>query len=549
MNLPKNLREAATTAGDGAAIIAAAGTTSSPITELLNNALDAGLSVDHGDPRRKDDTPKLTACGVSQSGLFLLTMEGVDLSTTMPADDERDDLFSTSVSSAGMILLNMHMHDVGRASAAGIPRLMTAIERSLTLRVSGIAPVLPRRRLLLITVTEFEESEASYDEMAAYLEGMLKQAYEEIELPDELIATTLLDLFDVRITVLRSKIHHPAQYASDITVFGTIVCDSVRVYSDAGLSADQVPSIVDKVSKAITSATTGENGQAASSRAGSGSTSTGPSAARNIPSERELKATFACGGAMQSALEKFRNRTKLWRASVDAGRVIPNFASENDKLILRTLEVYDKDAAPYKSSTAFLRKRDELNSALLADSYILFSKQTLKVRESAYQLFRSKLAHIRINDQVEKNVRIAVREAELHFVRKSEALRSKLGNWRFDNERYELVNHMRDDATERLQLARLQGSYVPNVRVPIMFAFHTLLLAPFGRDSRMAQTPVEDMKTTFDPDKMKQPSMMRSRPFQRGHGLTFDENRDGYPKESLDKLTKFFDEYGGDEED
>lgn len=547
MNLPKNLREAATTAGDGAAIIAATGTVSSPITELLNNALDAGLSVDQGDPRRKDDTPKLTACGVSQSGLFMLTMEGVDLSTTMAADDERDDLFSTSVSSAGMILLNMHMHDVGRASAAGIPRLMTAIERSLTLRVSGIAPVLPRRRLLLITVTEFEESEASYDEMTAYVEGVLKQAYEEIELPDELIATTLTDVFDVRIAVLRSKIHHPASYTQDITIFGDIVRDAVRVYSDAGLSADQVPSIVDKVSQAITAATTGDNGQAASSRAGS--TSPGPTAARNIPSERELKATFACGGAMQSALEKFRNRTKLWRASVDAGRVIPNFASENDKLILRTLEVYDKDAAPYKSSAAFLRKRDELNSALLADSYILFSKQTLKVRESAYQLFRSKLAHIRINDQVEKNVRIAVREAELHFVRNSEALRSKLGNWRFDNERYELVNHMRDDATERLQLARLQGSYVPNVRVPIMFAFHTLLLAPFGRDSRMAQTPVEDMKTTFDPDKMKQPSMMRSRPFQRGHGLTFDENRDGYPKESLDKLTKFFDEYGGNEED
>jgi hypothetical protein len=75
---------------------------------------------------------------------------------------------------------------------------------------------------------------------------------------------------------------------------------------------------------------------------------------------------------------------------------------------------------------------------------------------------------------------------------------------------------MREDATERLQLARLQGNYVPPIRAPVAVAFHTLLTAPFGHDSRVPlPNPDELMGSKRDKDKVKKASLSRSRPHQR----------------------------------
>ena len=293
--------------------------------------------------------------------------------------------------------------------------------------------------------------------------------------------------------MLPSETHCPSEYAEAVRRLTEVLRGASKRYADAGMTPNRFLEFFEKLQVALSD-----------------------HASPDIPAHRELSATYACNAVMQAVLEKHRNNAKQWKATVDAGRIIRNFGTENDKLIHKTLNVYDKDASAYKTTRAFQRKRDELNSALLSDAYALFAKQILKVRENAYQVFRAKLARIRINHQVEKNVRGAVKEAELFFVELAESLRSKLGNWRFDNERHELVNHMRDDATERLQLARLQGNYVPRIRAPIAFAFHTLLLAPFGSDSRFQRPHAEEMKQSYDPDKIKQAGLIRARPHQRG---------------------------------
>lgn len=515
-----HLQEAAAKAGDGVAVVAATGTCNASVIPLL----DKGLRLDVSGGRdlssasssrgeRRAGPPSIIAAGV-EDGPLVLALDGLD---AMTGDEAAvDDALALSVSLAGVVLLSVRMHNIARAQAAGVTRVMGAIERSLKLRVAGIAPVIPPRRLLVIAVTEFDDEEASPDEATSSVESLLANAYDAIEVPDQLVATTVSDVFDTHVALVRSATHRPDDYARDVDQLAATLREANKSYADAGLSSDNLPSLADKVAGAVSD-----------------------DASRDLPNERELRATFACNSVMQSALEKFRNTAKLWKASVEAGRIIRNFGSESDKLIERTLDAYDKDAIVHKSTNAFSRKRNELKAQLLSDSYALFAKQILKVRENAYQVFRSKLARIRINDQVEKNVRNAVKDAEMFFVQNGDSLRSKLGNWRFDNERHELVNHMRDDATERLQLARLQGNYVPNIRAPIAFAFHTLLLAPLGRDSRFVQPHAEEMKPTYDPDKVKQPGMMRTRPYQRGHPFRY-KNRYDFDQESLDLLADFF---------
>ncbi len=132
-----------------------------------------------------------------------------------------------------------------------------------------------------------------------------------------------------------------------------------------------------------------------------------------------------------------------------------------------------------------------------------------------------------------------MRQAELYFIEKAESLRCTLGNWRFENERHELVNHMREDATERLQLARLQGNYVPPIRAPVAFAFHTLLSAPFGQDSRNVHPHAEEMQQKFDPDKVKKAALMRSRPYPTRYIFRMGPG-DALPKEAMDIFDDLF---------
>lgn len=514
-----NLQQAVATAGDGVAIIAAGGTSNCSVMPLLNTALGVSLPVRTDPPPGGAirSPPATLSASALPSGPLVFAVDGVD-TTNLAEGTALDQSLSLSISLAGVIVFSARMHDMARGRTSGMSRLMSAVERALALRIRHVAPVLPARRLLVVAVHDFDDTEADENEARESIEALLAAAYDSIEVPDEYAGTSVSDVFDVHVALLRSQAHRLQDYERDVAVLADVLLDAGKAYADAGMTASGLPGLVDRIAGTVVS-----------------------DASRDLPNERELRATFGCNTVMQAALDKFRNTAKVWKASVDANRIIRNFGVENDRLIERTLDVYDKDAIVYKTTRAFSRKRDELNSCLLSDSYALFSKQVLKVRENAYQVFRAKLARIRINDQVEKNVRAAVKEAESFFVQNSESLRSKLGNWRFDHERHELVNHMRDDATERLQLARLQGNYVPNMRAPIAFAFHTLLAAPFGQDSRFANPHAEDMKPSYDPDKIKQPGMMRSRPYQRGHNHKA-RSRDELDPEFLDMFADLYGE-------
>lgn len=489
------LHAAATEAGDGAAVIAFIGALNSRTTELLNTSLNLSISLDPTvQPLSKPPSPAplhaLRAAAVP-SGPLALTLDQLD-AADRAGSPELDGALLLAVALSGALVIPVRQTELARPTSSALASVMGAVERSLTLRTAGLAPPLPARKLLVIVVREYDAVEASSEELEAFVIGFLSEAYDGFEVPPGFAATQLSDLFDVRFCLLPSERAEPEGYAAGVQGLGDMLREANREYADAGMTAESLLESVDRIQGADVDDATDD-----------------------LPGERELGATFACNTVMTSVLDKYRTTAKQWKGTVETGRIIRNFGKESDALVDRTLQVFDKDAAAYKSTKAFVRKREELKAALLSDTYALFAKQILKLREVAYQVFRGKLARIRINDQVEKNVRGAVKEAESYFVENAESLRSNLGGWRFDNERHELVNHMRDDATERLQLARLQGNYVPPMRSPIAFAFHTLLLAPFGRDSRFAHPHAEEMQQSFDPDKIKKAGLMRSRPQQR----------------------------------
>lgn len=498
------LQAASAEAGDAFAVVFATAPRNASTARLLNAALHINISVPNTDPpivsakpsRRplSETVPLLSAHALSGGPLFI-TLDDLDHAARASV---LENSLTVATSISGVLLLNIRFSDLARPCSSGVQQLMAAVERSLALRVSGLASPLPTKRLFCVVVRDYESDQITEEELQRVLSDQLTTAYQEIELPSGFSATHFTDLFDLHVSALPSEKHLPAQYATAVNSLGDVLRKANHEYTDAGLTPNRLSDDIIRIRTALSDESDSD-----------------------LPEERELTASFTCNAIAQGVFDKYRNAAKQWKATVDAGRVIRNFGFENDRLIEETLKVYDRDASVYKSTRAFARKREELQSRLLTDSYALFAKQILKVRENAYQVFRAKLARIRITDKVETNVKGAVKEAELFFIKNGEALRSKMGNWRFDNERHELVNHMRDDATERLQLARLQGNYVPPIRAPIAFAFHTLLLAPFGKDSRLQTPYAEEMKQTYDPDKVKQAHIMRSRPYRRSGNVSF----------------------------
>lgn len=517
------LSTAAANAADGFAVVASIGAVNSRATALANSALALSIPLPDADPHAKDTDPlpplRAAAC---PDGPLVLALEGLDAADRHVAA-EREAALVLAVALAGVLVVSVRQQDLLRPRTSALHATLRAVENSLALRAAGTAPPLPNPRLLLVVIHDFDDATVSEEDVTSFVNDYTEEEYASFSLPSGYAATQFADLFDTRIAFFPSSSVAPEDYHNAVAGLGEMLQSANREYADAGVTAASFQTSVERVTALVLD---------------------DPAAEVDLPADHELDATFACGAVMTTVLDKFKSRAKQWRSTVEQGRIIRNFGSEADTLIGHTLDVFDSDASAHKATKSFPRKRNELRSVLLAECYALFTKQILKLREVSYQIFRGKLARIRINSRVEKMVRNAVKEAEAYFVENAEALRSQLGAWRFDNERHELVNHMRDDATERLQLARLQGNYVPPMRSPIAFAFHTLLLAPFGRDSRTPQSMEREMQQVYDPDKIKKAGLMRARPEQRRYKFSVSD-KDEIGQETVDVLAELFEDAPG----
>jgi hypothetical protein len=511
---------AAAGAVDGSAVVAVLGVRGSRPAALADAAVGTGLAAASGSLLAAEQTS-----GDASAFVMLHSQLGED-----GRDAACGDAATLAVSLAGVVVLNARAADFERgAGAAGVRSLMHAIKKNLELRVATAASAIPARRLLVVAVRDYDPEVVPEAELEAAILGMLQATYGELEqLPAAYTATELKDLFDIQVHYLASETLCAEEFEAAAASFGRTVADAGRNgYADAGLTAEGLEQSANRVWEGLDP-----------------NASAGGAGKKELPTERELAATFACTEIMKAVFARYTATTRQWKATVESGRIIRDFGKESSNLINATLDKYSGDATSYRTTKAFARKMDELRALCLADAYTLYAKQILKLREVAYQVFRGKLARIRINDRVEKMVNTVVKEAEGYFVEKAESLRSTLSNWRFDNERHELVNHMREDATERLQLARLQGNYVPPIRAPVAVAFHTLLTAPFGQDAAAAQAAAaagEPPSYKVDKDKVKKADLARSRPHQTsGRTVKISSKDEVNPAEFVNMFSGIF---------
>lgn len=419
------------------------------------------------------------------------------------AREEARELISTlALALADALILTVRMKDLVRRESNGVGALRRGLTELLRFRETGVVSG-SGKRLFIVVVTDFEEEVLPREEM---INGMLKemQAVYDTVVKSARAPVRMADLYDFEFVTLPSKVWQEDAFGEAVEAFRESLidpfCDDYLFGGAQSYGRESGEGALGDVATKVWRALQEEE-------------------TRDLPEERELTASFECNSTMYKVWEKFRRGTQHWSTDVEEGNVIENFGSASAELLTNTLAVYDQDAAPYRTSSAFGRKRAELKDKLERHLYDLFTQQTQKLREVSYGSFKEKLEEISSDGPgFEKSINKALRDAQNYFATEAEKLRSKSSSWRFDNETKELASHMREDATDCLQRARL-AEYGPggrnrrgarrggrggrpagaSQRKPISISFHYLDPAPFGfKDSRYEKLSTDD-NLRYDP--------------------------------------------------
>lgn len=419
--------------------------------------------------------------------IIALDVEGFD-AADRSREEVRDRSANFAMAISNVILFSVRMNDLPRTASNGVASLRASLTETLKLQESGVLDEPTGRRAFWVAVRDYDAESLPREELINGFLSEMQSLYDSVAKPSRSPAR-VSDLFDFEFLTLPSSVLTPDAFEEAVEEFRDRVVDPFSdnyLFENGEYSQNSDSSLRDTAS-AVWNALEEEE-------------------TKDLPASKELMASFKCNNILRKVFEKYKRGVRSWDRETEDGNVIDDFGTASMTMLEDTLAVYDQDAAPHRSSKAFQRNRDELKEKIDQSLYDLFTRQTLKLREVSYGMFKAKLEEASSDEPgFEKSINKSLKEAQKYFQDQAEKLRPKSSSWRFDNETKELASHMREDATERLQQARLE-EYAPSARgrrggrrgrrgrgpaaggstrQPISISFHYLDPAPFGyKDSR-----------------------------------------------------------------
>lgn len=427
--------------------------------------------------------------------IIALDVEGFD-AADRSREGVRDRSANFAMALSNVILFSVRMNDLPRTASNGVASLRASLTETLKLQESGVVDEPRGSRAFWVVVKDYDAEALPREELINGFLSEMQTLYASIAKPSR-SAARVVDLFDFEFLTLPSPVLTPNAYEEALEELRDRVIDpfSDKYLFENGDYCQKSDSSLRETASAVWNALEEEE-------------------TRDLPASKELMASFECSNILRKVFDKYCRGVRSWDRETEDGNVIDDFGTASMTVVKDSLAVYDQDAAPHRSSKAFQRNRQELKEKIDQSLYDLFTRQTLRLREVAYGMFKAKLEEASSEDPgFEKSINKSLKEAQKYFLEQAEKLRPKSSTWRFDNETKELASHMREDATERLQRARLE-EYAPSARgrrggrrgrrgrglaaagstrQPISISFHYLDPAPFGlKDSRYEKLNSDD---------------------------------------------------------
>lgn len=251
---------------------------------------------------------------------------------------------------------------------------------------------------------------------------------------------------------------------------------------------------------------------------------------------KEILASELCRKTASSLNEDFKKISEPWKICIEEGGLIQNFGEEAGKIYNDLINIFDIETKSFKNTESYSIAKSVFSENLIFLLNEIHERLVSKLKEFSFQSFREAISAIQISNNIDQDIKIAINVTEKYFTSKAKLLVPFfIGNiWVLEKERKELINGIREIATERLQLARLQGVYLQKSRNPISLSFHFLHPHPFGKDLRLDSFTSND-SFDFNPEPSKRAGLMRQFVETSGNSGKFkigDNNKD----QSLDDL-------------
>lgn len=429
--------------------------------------------------------------------LLVLDVEAFDSPEPEYDAERREKAWNFSLCVSDAVIFSLRMIDLARPKASGINCLASCLGEMLRLQSMDKISAPAQKRLFVIVVHDFETDVVSRDDLIKGLMNQFEVMFDNTAKPRG-HSTKLLDYFDFEFITLnaavvggtgdtdeqlRSLQKRLLDPASDEYMF------EHEAYSKPG-GAESVPNLTDTVWNAL------EN----------------EAELVDLPNPAELSAAFDCDGVMRRTFEEYQRSVRVWKRDTDGGSVISKFGELAYKLKKETVEVFEKDAGIHSVSKAYKRKKNELISLIDDDMYVLYARQITKLRDTIYKTFKDTLTEVTDADpSLDRKVNAALKNSQKAFKNGADNLRPKNSPWRCDGDVKELAARMKEEAAERIQLARIaeyqnedgrgqrrnrrrrNAAAGTKGRHPISLGIHYLNPAPFGiKDSRFEKLNVND---------------------------------------------------------
>ena len=357
--------------------LAILGPQSSGKSTLLNGLFETTFPTMVGEDGRYQCTKGIWLGKSARSSTLVLDVEGTDgreRGESEVAFEKKTSLFSLAL--AEILIVNMWMQDVGRNNAANLPLLKTVFEINLQL----FQHEKRSKTMLLFVVRDHVKQVTPLEKLVAIIEKDLAEIWAGIAKPEDHKNSHATDFFEFQFTSLPHKVLEADKFSQALTDLSRRFNDpnnAQYIWSQAlknNVPADGLAMFSEKVWEAIQA-----------------------NKDLDLPSQREILATFRCDEISASSLATFKSSLDNGlRASV-VGRKQPvdDLGAQGDALIETALVSFNELASRYFADVVD-RKRDALVASMLSllkdvwntNTALFFESATLAFEQSLQKTFR-----------------------------------------------------------------------------------------------------------------------------------------------------------------
>ena len=407
---------------------------------------------------------------------------------------------AVAVAASDVVVLELRMADLTQRSAHGLAaQLRPLLQRSLRLH-----HVRPQKKLLLVTVTDFDGGLASEADVAAFVSAEVDALWGGLLKPSTCEAAAAGDALEVQCAFLP----HPSLAEE---AFGAALASLAARFTDA---ASPAYLFADGRRSAPAAATA-----AAVERFGAEGAAPKPAP----PAEpAEVAAAYRCTTAAEEAAREFQKGAAALKKAGE-GALLPDFGeqararargaaarplpppsllpsaalpppfslltppppplSQAGSLVSDALDRFDAASESLKGAPSVDAARAALQEQLQRALYPPFRRQLAAAQRNTLSAFRQKLAALKPTAEVEVELKGMVKEALDGFGETAKALLPPTTKWGYGYEKSAVAATLKEQAQAHVETLRVQGLYLPKEgrHKPIDIGVHWLLLE-FGGD-------------------------------------------------------------------